>query len=450
MTNKRYFLIVGILALIGLVGISCSPSNNYPLTPTSVIEASAIPSITPSPTLITLSLPTSPATIPYPTASTVKASAVAFISGNSLWIANVDGSGERKVVDIEKNESRSSNYFLRWSPDGKLISYISNGELWVISPDGRNKERILPESNKSKRLISYNWHPDGLQLAYTQVDLCDANICSESVGVLNLKTRDIYRVSTYESQSYGTIVRWSPNGQYLVFNREASFIVFDMKEREVAKEIMTDYIGSGCSARDNTAPVWSPNNEWFFHYHGSSSGYGYFWACICSLDGSNHLLQFDETISTPVWDKTGNFLYFVARKANPHGDPDLKIDEWLIRYDVRAQKTEYLLKLRNIQTYDFTGQVSISPDGSTLGVHTQNVENNVSYILVDLKTFSIKNLDLENFCMWSADSENFICLKQSGTYSTFSKFNIQTNEATAFSGEHIVDAWVTSPIAPTP
>lgn len=400
----------------------------------------ALPTMQPSPT----------ATPPYPTASVVKANAVAFIErGNennlSLWIANVDGSGERKLVgDIGKWSDRT-NYFLRWSPDGKWISYISNDKMWIISPDGSEKKKVLSASDKSKRLISYNWHPDGLQIAYTQVGLRDGKFDSESVRILNLKTGETYDVSTHKPQPYGIIIRWTPNGQFLAFNKDASFIVFDAVNHKIKKEILTD---SSCSALDNTASVWSPNSKWFFHFHGSGSS-SFFWICLSGLDGSNYRIDIDGSTSRPVWDKTGNFLYFVMRKDNSNSNSSLDINQQLQRYNIKTKKTEFILSLGG-QTYQYIWSVSVSPDGQTLETHTGISEEQISYVVTDLEFLKTKKITINSGCDWSADSKSFICVSQSNGYSTFHRLNIQTGESIVFSGEHKMVSWIISPIATTP
>jgi len=457
MTNKHCFLLAGIMIFIGLTGISCSANItsvvSATFTPLPATGISATPLIAPSPTFLPLLAPTYSTAIPYPTAKAVQANAVAFIAtdlenNSSLWIANVDGSGERKLVDNIGEWSNTTNFFLRWSPDGKRISYISNNELWMVSPDSSDEGKILLASDKSKRLISYNWAPDSSQVAYVQVSLQDTKFYSEAVRILNLETGETYELSSYKPQPYGTILRWSPNGQYLVFNQGTSFVVFDIANRKIKKEILSD--NTGCSSEDNTGPVWSPNSEWFFHMHGIPVGYAFFWICVSGLDGSNDRVDIDGTIySDVVWDKSGNFLYFVARKIDPHGDPNLDSDQRLQRYDVRTQKLERLLSLG--QKYQSAWSVSISPDGRTLETHTQISENQQSYILMDLKSLSIiKKFILEFGCVWSANSENFVCLSQSNGYSVFYKLNIQADETTIFSGEHAIVSWAVSPIATSP
>lgn len=417
--------------------------------PTDIPTPTLLPTFTPNP-LVTI-MPSPTAVPPYPTASVVKSNAVAFIERDSennlsLWVANVDGSGERKIVESIGKWSDTTNYFLRWSPGGKWISYISGGEVWIVSPDGSNKRDLLPIADKSAYIVSYNWSPSNTQLAYVQTDSQDIPLRFDTVKILNLETGEIYELSSHKTSPYGnTIIRWSPDGQYLVFNKSIFFIVFDVASRKVKKEIVAD-ASSGCPSADNTAPNWSSNSEWFFHFHGSGSS-SFFWICLSGLDGSNHTIDVDgAVVSRPVWDKTGNFLYFIAR--NSHGDLNLNADQQLQRYDVRSKKLERLLSLG--QKYQSGWSVSMSPDGRTLEINARISESQQSYILMDLKSLSvIKKFTLEYNCVRSGDSENFICISQSNGHSTFHRLNIQTGETTTISGEHTIESWAVPPIATT-
>ena len=265
MTNKRYFLLARIFAFIGLVGVSCSIySENYPivtLTPVSVTQPPTdILTQTATPYFMPLG-PTSPpsptAMPPYPTASVVKSNAVAFISGNSLWVANVDSSGERKLTDIEENESRSSNYLLQWSPDGKWIGYISGDDLWIISPDGSVNKKTLSSQDANKRIIiRYAWSPESSKIAY----LLAANwgdFPKIKMMLLDLTTGKDSEISVYQSPA-NIVLSWSPDGRYILLNTEDSLKLFEVGTGKVRKEIKSD-----CPIWHGE-PSWSPNSEWFY------------------------------------------------------------------------------------------------------------------------------------------------------------------------------------------
>lgn len=150
-----------------------------------------------------------PTSIPYPTASVVKANAVAFVAQDwqnhgpsSLWVANIDGSGEKKIVDsITELENGPYWSFVAptWSPNGKEIGYISEGDLWVVSPDGSTSRKILSLADKNKEMIyAYKWSPDGLQIAYAQGNIIDGGP-QIVVGLINVATGETSEILSYQS-----------------------------------------------------------------------------------------------------------------------------------------------------------------------------------------------------------------------------------------------------------
>ena len=193
------------------------------------------------------------------------------------------------------------------------------------------------------------------------------------------------------------------------------------------------------------------------------------------MDGSNWQIDVDGTTSDPVWDKTGNILYFVARKTNPDSIPNLNIDERLMRYDIRTQKTERLLPLREQQTIDYINSVSISPDKQTLLLESQLSKTKFDLIFVDTQSLTTTDstLDFEDLKIhliydyiletaWSPDDQNLILFAgdfctPSGCggqgprgYGSFYTLNIKTGKVSIFSGDHSIYSWQVSPIATTP
>ena len=442
-----WFVLVFLLA-------SCKPEavTTVPVTQnlTSTQPPMEIPTITPLPTA-NLGLPTLtplPTAIPYPTASVVQANAVAFIERDSiynfsLWVVNGDGSGEKKLSDITRLDSLETD-LMKWSPNGEWISYRSEGDLWMVSRDGLLKRILLsfPDEDIGK-LYTYVWSPDSSKIAYIQ-KATYGPVAQITVGMLDLMAEKAFEISSHQAPDPMPI-SWSPDGKYILFAKDFSYSLYEVATGKIAKEVKPN--GMGCWVGWN---AWSPNSKWFFDTQHGNGRYFRQWICVSGLDGSNREIYVEGTVSTPVWDKMGNLIYFVARKTNPDSDPNLKIDERLMRYDVRTQKTERLLSLREIQTYGYIGQVSISPNGSTLVIRTQDSENQISYILIDLKTFSLKKFTHETFCTWSADSENFICSQESNGYSAFHNLNIETGVTNIFSGEHTVEYWAISPVATSP
>jgi len=486
MKNKKYSPFITIIVLFGLVGTSCSGSSeNYSpatSTPLSTNEITVTPSIfstsTPFPTFTMMPSPT--VVTPYPTASAVKANAVAFISQDNsnsldtaLWVANMDGSGERKLVDIAYNRQDGdwgiAYYYLQWSPDGKWISYIEAHALWIISPDGSIKRRLLPLPDIRGTFL-YGWSPDSSKIAYlesspdkptvTPTPGPDNGMAPYLVGMIDMATGNVSKLSSFEANAGIPILLWSPNERDLLFIKDYSLVLFDVAANKIVKTIKR-----GCGLERGL--TWSPNGKWFSYTDNGVGGFTPTWICVNSaIGGVIHTINVDSTSFNPIWDKTGNYLYFLASKIDLARKPDPLIDERLMRYDARTQETESLLSLKEQeQPNSYIRSFSISPDGNTLILQSDSSQTKRGMVIVNAQSLnSTKHiLDLTDLnppfidpfndydlqTAWSTDSQNLILLV--GYHgASFYMLNIKTGKTTIFSGKHSVESWAVSPAVITP
>jgi dipeptidyl aminopeptidase/acylaminoacyl peptidase len=466
---KIKYIFIILITLIMLA--SCGPNPATQTVGLTQVPVTQTSTDTPTPIQwITFATSVYANATPYPTASAVEANAVAFIEGDgetSLWLANVDGSGERKLVDITDNNSWVKTSLIQWSPDGKWISYFSGAELWIVSRDGSVKRDVLSFPN----LYTYIWSPDSSKIAYEQTKPWPAGTKDPppiTVGIIELATGEVSEISTHTPYDPMPI-SWSPDGRYLLYFKDFAFNVFEVDTHKVVQEIKTG--GTDCSGGWNT---WSPNSKWFFHsYHGNGR-YSTNWICVSSLgDGSTRKMDVDGTTCGAVWDKTGNFLYFTAVKTNPDNVPKMDLDHRLMRYDVRTQKTERVLSLGG-DTIQYCWSVSISPDGSTLELHPTSEPwpaAQYSFIIVDIKSLSTTKFTMDfkfsavemyyPFPVWSPDNQNIILFIREteaavgsavtlSQYGSFYAINIKTGKTTIISGGHPVQNGIMSPIAAYP
>jgi Tol biopolymer transport system component len=462
MKSRICFLILGSMTFMGVAGISCSANNTNenPVTSMTVsaTQVSVIPSNTPSPTLLPTVMFSQPTTIPYPTANAVKASAVAFIDlvgvDYSLWIANVDGSGERKLVDIETNSERISNDLLQWSPDGKWISYISGDDLWIISPDGLIKRKIVSvQDTKTKAIGKYEWSPDSSKIVYAQVANDNPTMV---VGLLDLATGKVSKISSSPVPLTITL-SWTPDGNRLLLSKDTLFVLFDINTRKFVGVKETPEHNQ-CTARWYDQLFWSPNGQRFvISWHGTGPYYSRY-LCVNNLEGTNSYgINVDDDIYAmpPAWDKTGDYLYLVARHLNVQ-NPKLNPDLRLIRFNIETQKAERLLSLTD-DTYpsDLFWDVSVSPDGRTIEIHGITAENQLSFIIMDIQSLSTEKFVIDfdipisiqegfySHTFWTADNQNVVLSINGYFYS----YDVKTGKAILFSGRHQVESWIVSPIA---
>ena len=426
--------------------VSCGQGTAAPVTPTPVATRppTDIPTQTPIPFPTMQPSPT--AVPPYPTASVMKSNAVAFISGNSLWVANVDGSGEKKLTDFTRKNSLES-VLMEWSPNGEWISYRADDGLWLISRDGSIKKKIL----STGEFRTYTWSPDNLKIAYmTQTSNEFAPIAIE---ILNLETREVSELFSYTPSVTLTLL-WSPDGHYLLYidSDRISFGIFDLTANKVDKEISS---ALNCTI-DHKGISWSPNSRWFFDIPSQNGRFATKQICVAGLDGSYRQIDIKGTATSyPIWGKTGDFIYFVASNTNFSITPIPDYDLRLMRYDVRTQKLERMLSLGK-EPKRWT--VSISPDGRILEMDATTSENQQSYIFINLESLTTTRYEVSetpnNYIIfngityWSPDSQYIIFLSQLN--GCFYKLDVQTGKTTIISGKHSVEYWAVSPIATTP
>lgn len=141
---------------------TASPS----VTVTAVAPASTTPSPLPSPSqtpaaLLDASTATlSPTDTPTPSLPVIGgADQIAFLSGNNIWVMNVDGSDPRQLTT-----DGAAKFNLEWLPDGKTLLYISGMTLKTVDTETLREENITSFLS-SQYFESFHVSPDGKQAA---------------------------------------------------------------------------------------------------------------------------------------------------------------------------------------------------------------------------------------------------------------------------------------------
>jgi serine/threonine protein kinase/Tol biopolymer transport system component len=85
-----------------------------------------------------------------------------------LWVVAKGGGAARKFAD-----AGSFSWWLRWSPDGKVLRFTRNEEAgsgnqqWEVSAEGKNMRSVLPGWQKHSSKVRGNWTPDGKYFVFT-------------------------------------------------------------------------------------------------------------------------------------------------------------------------------------------------------------------------------------------------------------------------------------------
>ncbi|WP_245771971.1 hypothetical protein [Rhodothermus profundi] len=145
-----------------------------------------------------------------------------------------------------------------WSPDGRWVAFARRArgptgglvyDLWLASADGRVQRRLT----RGRRAFSPTFAPDGRRLAFITVSKGYARL-----EMLDLQTGTLQLLWTSRAPVHIGMVRWSPDGQALVFDRFVEGVRRDLVLWRVEEDSLI-VLTSG--RYDDRAPVWSPDGQ---------------------------------------------------------------------------------------------------------------------------------------------------------------------------------------------
>ena len=93
-------------------------------------------------------------------------SRVAYMRNGSLYVARVDGSGER-VVSADVHPPPDDLLGPVWSPDGARIAVASGSALLVVNADGSGATTVFRSTSEN---VNPTWSPDGGTIAFESND----------------------------------------------------------------------------------------------------------------------------------------------------------------------------------------------------------------------------------------------------------------------------------------
>lgn len=123
----------------------------------------------------------------------------------NLFIINKDGNNLLKV---------GSGSYPKFSPDGKIIAYLNGGQVWsAVLADSILKPEKLFQSRGNQSQI--RWSPDGNKIVFTS-----SRSDHSFIGIYDFTTKAIHFIDP--SIDLDDEPAWSPDGQQLVFRRSPS------------------------------------------------------------------------------------------------------------------------------------------------------------------------------------------------------------------------------------
>lgn len=127
---------------------------------------------------------------------------------SQIYVANADGSGEKRITKITTGDSCGPV----WSHDGKKIAFYSfalthpsrNPAIWVMDPDGGNAKRLTEHG------LSATWSSDDRQIAFASNR--DGKF---QIYAMNADGANVRRLTNNKAEE--SAPAWSPDGTAIVF-----------------------------------------------------------------------------------------------------------------------------------------------------------------------------------------------------------------------------------------
>jgi Tol biopolymer transport system component len=289
------------------------------------------------------------------------------------------------------------NRSLNWSPDGKWIAFVSDinalKRLNLLNMDGTTTAPLAAQSLG----INVDWSPDSQHLIYTAYDV---DTLWDSLSITLAYDREVGVLINTDRSDYGAA--WSPRGEYLAYvsdersiNTGSLFIVpaqvdgarilvdtrltqqvtqspltvfspvswspdgkrmvfsayVEHYERQVLDLYHLDLRHSPPrveqltrNARDNIAPVWSPDSAWVTYI---SNREGYQAIYLQSMGEKRQIKRLTDRrfmgVSAPMWSYDGRWLVFSG--ADRSGNSDIYLTDVL---------TDQIIRVTDASAYDWS------------------------------------------------------------------------------------------------
>lgn len=239
------------------------------------------------------------------------ADALVFENGGYLYTLDTKGGKPQKVnikvegdfpwarVHWENVDNSITDYSI--SPSGKRAIVAARGDVFSIPADKGDTRNLTNSSGAADRSPSCS--PDGKMVAWFSDQSGEYQlVLADHFGKVN-KTIALKNPTFYYTPA------WSPDSKYISFgDANRNLWVVDVDK---GNAILVDNEGFAHPER-NIAPAWSPDSKWIAYTKRLKNEFNTIF--IWSMDQSKSY-QFTDGMSdskSPVWDKSGKYLYFLS------------------------------------------------------------------------------------------------------------------------------------------
>ncbi len=188
------------------------------------------------------------------------------------------------------------------SPKGQRALFEYRGEVFTVPREHGDPRNISNNTGVADRYPV--WSPDGESIAWF----------SDEAGEYQLVIRDQKgmeepRKIALPDPSFFFRPEWSPDGRYIAYtDTHLNLYYVDLESEEVTLVDTDRYV----TPERTMHPVWSPDSRWIAYAHTLES---MFKAIVLYNVETGERIQATDGMAdaiTPVWDASGDYLYFLA------------------------------------------------------------------------------------------------------------------------------------------
>ena len=212
-----------------------------------------------------------------------------------IYVVDVSAQAARPIAITQSDAVRA--FMPAWSPDGKWIAFIgvtspaSGGKIWIVNPDG-NELRALPTTAAIEG-TQPQWAPSvaPLRLAYAQAAAIDEQ---QDIYVLDLSTEIETAISSDPANERWPT--WSPDGTrlaWLVGNAPPQLRIAQTDRPASSSTLASGFMG--------TPPAWSPDGTKVYAADDDAGST----VIVVTVDGSAPNERFDHAAGQglPAWQR---------------------------------------------------------------------------------------------------------------------------------------------------
>mgnify|MGYP006269124597 CR=1 FL=1 len=187
------------------------------------------------------------------------------------------------------------------SPTGKRAVFEHRGEIFTVPKDEGDWRNISQSPGVADRYPV--WSPKGDQIAWFSDESGEYRLVIADQLGQNRRSLALPNPTFYFQPD------WSPDGKHLAYTDTDYNLWYVNVESGEAQKVDTDRYAHPNRAMN---PVWSPDGQWIAYARQLESHFKAIFAYSLEEQKSYQLTDGMADAITPVWDESGDYLYFLA------------------------------------------------------------------------------------------------------------------------------------------